>query len=198
MTKRIVFTLSADEVEGILHEINYSQYKEVRQRATAIHLLHQGQTARQVAVVMGVDPVTIYQWFHAFKGKGAEGLRDKSGRGRRRKASDEYIRLLEEALDVHPPADYGYGFSIWTAARLIEHLEELTGITLSERTMQGLMNARGYVYRRPKYSLKYLQDPEAVAAAQEQLSELKRGRAHQEKTENQSSSWSLWTKHPLL
>jgi transposase len=196
MSNRIEFTLSADEVEAILHAINYSEYKEVRPRATAIHLLHQGHTVRQAAVIMGVEPVTIYEWFHRFKQNGVAGLRDKPGRGRRRKATDEYIRLLEDALDNHPPADYGYGFSVWTAGRLSTHLEEATGITLSERTLQELMSARGYVYRSPKESLKYLQDAQAVAAARAQLSELKRGRRKQGQTENQSTSWSLWTKQP--
>lgn len=198
MNTRLDFTLSQDELSAVLEAMNYSEYKEVRPRATAIHMLHLGQTALQVAKVMNVANVTVYGWFHAFKAEGVAGLRDKEGRGRRRKATDEYVRLLEEALNIHSPADYGYDFSIWTMPTLAAHLEEKSGIHLSQRALQDLLKAEGYVYRRPKFSLRYLQDAEAVAAAREQLSELKRGRVNQEKTEKPSTSWSLWTKQPPL
>lgn len=198
MSKRIDFTLSETELETIVEAISYSQYKEVRPRATALHMLHMGQVVTEVAKVMNVTKVTIYDWFHAFKESDVAGLRDKEGRGRRRKATDEYVALLKDALEKYPPSYYGYEFSIWSIATLSAHLEEATGIHLSERSFYDLLAAEGYVYRRPKYSLQHLQDAEAVAAAREQLGELKRGRVNQEKTENPTISWSLWTKQPSL
>ncbi len=85
---------------------------------------------------------------------------------------------------------FGYDFTVWTAERLIAHMVAETGIELSVSRFRVVIGKRGYVYRRPKHDLKSLQDPQARAAAEAQLNELKRGRLLE------SITSSLWTKRP--
>lgn len=88
------------------------------------------------------------------------------------------------------PSAFGYDFTVWTAERLIAHMAAETGIELSVNRFRVVLRKRGYVHRRPKHDLKSLQDPQARAAAEAQLEELKRGRLPE------SSTSSLWKKQP--
>jgi transposase len=195
MGTHIDYTLNEDDLAAVTHAMQYDKRRGVSTRATAIHLLHLGHMPSKVAVMLGVERSTIHDWHHRFKQGGVEGLVDKAGRGRHRKATETYIAMLEEALS-RSPADYGYGYSVWTVKRLAEHLEQVTGLLLSVRTLEGLLVHLGYVYKRPKYTLKHLQDPAAVALAEATLAELKRGPSDRTQRASPPMSSSLWTKQP--
>ena len=176
MTARRNYTLSADELAEVVHAINYHEEPEVRPRAMALHLLHQGMSATRVAELSGVSRGLIYVWHDRWRRDGIPGLVDKDGRGRHHKATAIYITLLHEALEG-TPGDYDYSFAVWTVSRLGEHLFQQTGLRLSDRTLSDLLGRLGYVYRRPKYTLKHLQDPAAVAVAEATLAVLRGGPA---------------------
>ena len=78
--------------------------------------------------------------------------------------------------------------SKWTIDRLRAHLAKETGIELSESRFRALLKREGFRYRRPKYDLSHLQDPEAKAQADELLEGLKK------RSSETISSSSLWTK----
>jgi transposase len=88
------------------------------------------------------------------------------------------------------PSELGYDFAIWTIDRLRAHLEQKTGISLSESRFRALLKRKGYRYRRPKYDLGHLQDKEAKEKAAELLEELKK------RSSETISHSSLWTKRP--
>lgn len=195
MAPRRNYTLAADGLATVVQAINYHEEAEVRPRAMALHLLHHGMSATKVAELSGVSRGIIYVWHDRWLSGGIAGLVDKDGRGRHHKATDIYITLLEEALE-RAPGDYGYPFAVWTVSRLSEHLFQQTGLRLSDRTLSDLLRRLGYVYKRPKYTLKHLQDPAAVAVAEATLAELKGGPSGQETTVSRLTSSSLWTKAP--
>ena len=70
-----------------------------------------------------------------------------------------------------------------------DHLEEETGMHLHVNYLSVLMKQQGFVYRRPKYDLTDLQDPDAREQAKELIDELKKRRSLRVK-----SNLSLWTK----
>lgn len=187
MPKRKDFTLTDEQVNSLAEAIRRDKRPEVVRRATAVHLLHQGERVADVAKTLSASKPIIYAWHDRFLGEGVEGLADKPKPRRRRKVTDEYIRILEETLE-HAPADYGYEFAIWTQERLRDHLEEQTGIRISINWMAKVLKGQDYVLRRPKHDLRHRQDPVAKAEAQETLEALK-------KSHSQTiSSSSLWTK----
>jgi len=189
MPKKTDFRLSDEKIAEIEAAIKTDKRAEVRQRATAIRLLHLGHKAEEVALMLGVSKPSVYGWFNRWQADGIEGLANRPKKPRKRKASEAYCQALEAALEQEPEA-FGYLFSIWTTERLRDHLEVGTGIRLSVNWLNELIRQRGYVYRRPKHDLTNLQDLTAKQQAAELLDELKKGRS---KT---ISGFSLWMKRP--
>lgn len=190
MAERLKYKLDEEALAEVEQAIRHDERARVRQRATAIRMLHLGKHPSEVAEVMAVTQATVYNWHARFRVAGLEGLVDLPRSGRPSVADDaEYCRLLEETLDKDPP-QLGYAFNIWTVKRLRDHLEKETGKRLSDERFRLLLKEKDYRYRRPKHDLHHLQDPDAKEQARQLLEELKKG-----STQTKSSS-SLWTKRP--
>jgi len=192
MSRRITFHLNDDELGQIEYTMNHSPLPEVRQRATAIRLLHLGHSPEVVAEMLAVAPSSVWNWHRRWRGGGVNGLANASKSGRPRKADAHYLRVLEQALDTEPSA-LGFTFALWTINRLRHYLAEQTGILLSYTRFRALLSKHGYVYRQPKHDLSALQDQDARAAAAELLDWLKKTPLN---PPTHPSSSSLWTKRP--
>ena len=189
MPKQINYQLNADDLATIRRAIARDKRAEVRQRATAIHLLHQGKKPQEVADTLAVTMGSIYKWHQRWRTQGLEGLADLPRSGAPPKADEAYWQRLAAVLESEPQT-LGYPFTVWTAKRLAAHMAKETGIDLSISRVRSVLRQRGYVYRRPKHDLKNLQDPLARTAAEEWLQELKKEHWQE------SSSSSLWTRPP--
>jgi transposase len=183
------YKLNEEELAQIEQAMRKAGRVEVRQRATAIHMLHSGEKPGRVAELMAVGIATIYNWHHRWQTEGLAGLSNKPKSGRPQKATEEYGQLLEEVLSKEPQ-EYGYDFNLWTVERLRQHLHTATGIEISANRFRALLKRQGYRYRRPKHDLAHLQDPKAKELAREALEILKK------KPKQENSSSSLWTKQP--
>jgi putative transposase len=183
----IDYELNAKELKEIQEGMHYSPKAEVRQRATAIHLLHLGQSPEEVSAMMAVSIGSIYNWHKRWRREGLAGLANKAKSGRPKNANQAYCDLLEQTL-AHEPSEYGYGFGIWTVDRLREHLYRETGIVLSNRRFRALLKDLGYVYRRPKHDLTRLQDVEEKERSRALLDWLKKDLSQED------IPLSLWTK----
>jgi transposase len=189
MAERVNYQLKDDEVALLEQAIRHDERPEVRQRATAIRMLHLGKHPTEVADVLAVSLPTIYNWHARYREAGLEGLANRPKSGRPGIADEDYCQILAETLEQSPP-DLGYAFTVWTVKRLCDHLEKKTGKRLSESRLRHLLKEKDYRYKRPKHDLHHLQDPEAKDQARELLEELKKGAS-----ETISGS-SLWTKRP--
>jgi transposase len=187
MPRILTFHLSETQQSEITTAMKRDKRAEVRQRATAIRLLTQGEKPAAVAKVMAVSEVSVYAWWHRYQEGGVDGLANRPKGRPETQADAAYLQALEAAL-AQEPSVLGYPFAIWTTERLRDHLAQVTGVHLSVGYLRTLMRQLDYVYRRPKHDLTNLQDPDAKAAAQAHLDELKRGRARV------IAGSSLWTK----
>lgn len=183
----IDFTLNETEIEVIQWGMHHSPKAEVRQRSTALHMLHLGQSVAEVSDLLAVKQGTIYNWHHRWREGGLAGLANKAKSGRPKNADHSYCQLLEELLE-HDPVHYGYAFGMWTVDRLREHLGQETGISLSNRRFRALLKDLGFVFRRPKHDLTSLQDAQEKEQAKHLLDWLKKD------VSEASSNYSLWTK----
>lgn len=189
MPKARDYRLNEQQLAAVEQAIRHDKRPEVRQRCTVIRLLHLGYKPAQVAAMQAVSTPTVYGWFNRWRQEGIEGLANRPKSGRPAKADEAYSQALERLL-AQEPKELGYDFAIWTVDRLGQHLEQETGLALSEARLRALMKRKGYRYRRPKHDLGHLQDKEAKAQASELLEALKKRPA-----ETILSS-SLWTKRP--
>lgn len=188
MSRRINFHLNEEQLNAVEQAMRHSSRAEVRQRATAIHMLHLDHTPEAVAEMMAVAPSTIWNWHRRYRAEGLSGLADKAKSGRPAKADAGYLQALESAIETDPRT-LGYGFSVWTINKLRLHLEKVTGIRLSYSRLRALLQKHNYVYRQPKHDLSDLQDEDAKAATEEMLDWLKKS-----PSATTPSSSSLWTK----
>ena len=189
MAKPNSYELTDEQLAEIEQAMNQARKPEVRQRATAIRLLHLAHGPEEVAEMMAVSRATIYNWHHRWQAGGEEGLANRPRSGRPTKATREYIEKLEEALEADPN-ELGYDFNIWTVDRLRAHLYQQTKIKLSASRMRALLKKHNYVYRQPTHDLTDLQDAQAREVAKEVLDWLKKSAS------TELSSSSLWTKRP--
>lgn len=187
MPKQINYQLNEEQLAVVRQAIKRDPRVEVRQRAVALHLLHQGMKPQDVAVTLAVSLGSIHKWHVRWRQGGLDGLANQPKSGAPPKADEAYWQRVEEVV-AEEPATFGYTFTVWTAERLIAHMVTDTGIELSASRFQTIMRQRGYVYRRPKHDLGNLQDPSARIAAEQWLDELKKARSPAK------STFSLWTK----
>jgi len=184
---RTEYQLKPKELAKIEKAIRQDKRPEIRQRATAIRLLHLGHKPEAVAEQQMVSVPTIYNWHKLWRENGIAGLANKAKTGRPSKANEGYCQRLEEMLDKEP-SEFGYRFAIWTSDRLRAHLEKETGILLSESRFRALLKKKGYRYRRPKHDLSHLQDKKAKKRAEKLLEGMKK------RASETISNSSLWTK----
>jgi transposase len=189
MPKRLNFQLSEEQVTQVEQAKRKDKRAEMRQRATAVHLLHLGHKPAAVAPMLSVTVQAIYQWYHRFIQAGVEGLANQPKGHRQAKADATYRQAIEQTL-ASEPSEHGYDFAIWTVERLRDHLASQTGKHLSISRLREILREQQYVYRRPKHDLTSLQDGEAKALAQAQLEELKKAQ------QTTLANSSLWTKRP--
>src|SRR5258708_29477369 len=198
MPKPRDYHLKKRDLQALEAAIRYDKRPEIRQRCTAIRLLHLGHKPEQVAEMENISVPSVYLWINRWRSGGIEGLATKSRSGRPSKADEAYTLALEEAL-AKEPGELGYDFRIWTVDRLRAHLEKKTGIRLSESPFRALLRRNGYRYRRPKQDAGHLQDKKAKSKAFKLLEELTPplacGATGITASETISSS-SLWTKQP--
>lgn len=187
MPKARDYHLTEQELTVVETAMHRNKRPEVRQRCTAIRLLHLDHKPGEVAKMQGVSIPTIYSWIDRWRSSGVEGLANRGKSGRPLKADDEYTEALVEVIEKDP-SELGYDFRIWTIDRLRAHLEKKTGMNLSESAFRALLKRKGYRYRRPKHDLSHLQNKEAKEQSAALLEDLKKRAA-----ETILSS-SLWTK----
>jgi hypothetical protein len=63
MGHSLKFRLTETEVEAVREAMNHDPRPEVRQRATAIHLLQLNHKPAEVAEMIAVTHATIYNWW---------------------------------------------------------------------------------------------------------------------------------------
>jgi transposase len=110
-----------------------------------------------------------------YRESGVEGLRRHSPPGRRPRANPKFLKTLEKLLAT-PPQDLGYGFSIWSAERLVLHLGLVTGINFSASHLRRILKAAGFSFQRPKHTMKGKRDEVAYEQARQELEILKKSR----------------------
>ena len=92
MPKKIDYQLSEEELETVEQAIRYEKDVRVVKRANGIRLLHQGHSPQEVAEMLLVSDVSVYNWHARWRAQGVEGLRDAPRSGRP-PIADEHYRM---------------------------------------------------------------------------------------------------------
>jgi putative transposase len=145
----------------------------VRRRAHALLLLADGHSVSAVARLFATAPHRVRAWRSRFLAGGRHGLADEPRPGRPPKLNAAALAFLGEALEASPQT-YGVPVTIWSIRDLREVLAHRLGVRVCTATVHRAVQRLGYRYRRPRHDLTHRQDQEAVAAAEDVLTWLRK------------------------
>jgi transposase len=112
----------------------------------------QGLKAPQIASIVGESESTVQRWLKRYQAEGIKGLWDAPKSGSPGKVTQVYKQQLLSSVRQRPRA-LGLEFSLWTLARLSDHLAEQTGIRLSEEGVRQQLKAAEIVLSRPQHKI---------------------------------------------
>src|SRR5215212_608879 len=159
--------------ETLRHLTRTDPDPRVRRRAHALLLLTEGHSVVAVARLCETAPHRVRAWRTRFLASGRRGLADEPRTGRPPKLDAVALAFLEEALEASPQT-YGLPVTLWSIRDLREVLAHHLGVCVCTATVHRAVQRLGYRYRRPRHHLTHRQDQEAVAAAEEVLSWLRK------------------------
>jgi transposase len=141
--------------------------------STIILMTAVGRTKTRIAHDLGCSPATVDTVRHRYRQYGREGVRRSKPPGHPSRARAEYRAALRQAVQT-PPQQWGYGFSVWSVARLGPHLKHKAGISFSEDQLGRLLHQEGVAVQRPKPTLKGKRDEAAYEQARQELQDMKK------------------------
>lgn len=147
----------------------------VFRNATIILMSGAGRPKDSIARELGCCPATVDNVRKRYRESGLARLTPRKSTGRTSRATPEYREALRRAVRT-PPSTFGYGFSVWSAARINEHLKRETGVSFSEDRLRAILREEGFSFQRPKHTMKGKRDEAAYEKARRQLKRLKKGR----------------------
>jgi len=148
---------------------------KVFRNATIILLSAGGNSKPLIAQELGCSLATVDTVRRHYREQGIDGLVPRTSPGRPSRATPQYRAALREAVQT-PPQSLGYGFSVWSLARLAQHLKRKTDVLLSEDQWGRVPRREGFFYQRPKHTMKGKRDEAAYERARRQLKRLKKKR----------------------
>lgn len=146
---------------------------DVFRNATIILMSGVGRSKFSIANDLGCSPATVDNVRKRYRQRGLDGLKRGKPPGRISRATPEYRTALRQAVQT-PPQELGYGFSVWSVARLGQHLQRRTGVSFSDHRLRDLLHEEGFSMQRPKHTMKGKRDEVAYEKARQQLKRLKK------------------------
>lgn len=178
MNKRLEVKLTTWQRRRLQQIRDHPPSARIGKRAVSLLLSADGTCSKLISQVTGLSKDAVTDIRRRWRQRGMVSLRELPRPGRPPKVTCEYRKRLREALRKGP-LFYGYVFTTWSITRLNAHLRAVTGIKICNDWLRRLVHAEGFVYRRPKHTLKGKRDEKAFRRAQKALKRLKKG--HQPK-----------------
>ena len=164
----------SDQEWDALDELRFSTTnKAIFRNATIILLSGAGRSKPSIAADLGCSVGTVDLVRKAYRQQGLTGLTPGKSTGRKSRATPEYLTALEAALRTSP-LELGYGFSVWSLARLNQHLQRHTGIGFSEDQLGRIVHQQKFSFQRPKHTMQGKRDEAAYERAAAKLRMLKK------------------------
>ena len=152
---------------------NTTASADVFRNCSIILLTDGGHTMAGIAKLLGCSAETVKRVRGLYRQHGLPGLLPSKPPGRPSKATPSFRDLLAQAVQTDPQA-LGYGFAVWSAARLAAHLAKTSGVRFSANRIRRLLHEEDFSVQRPKHTLKGKRDESAFAKAGKKLRRLKK------------------------
>ena len=148
---------------------------EVFRNATVVLMTAVGRSKTSIAEDLGCSSGTVDNVRKRYRDRGLEGLKRRKPPGPKPRATAEYRAALRRAVQT-PPQTLGFGFSVWSAARLGAYMKRETGIALTVDRVRRILHEEGFSFQRPKHTMKGKRNEVAYEKSGRELKRKKRGR----------------------
>jgi transposase len=119
-------------------------------RLYAVYQVAKGQSSRKLEDLYNTSFKQITNWVHRFEKEGLEGLKDKSGRGRKDKLTFIQKQGIAMLLKNEPPAKYGLNTATWTCPLLISWIKKEYKIEYKKAQIYNIIKSLGFSYQKGK------------------------------------------------
>ncbi len=99
--KRYIENLTAEQKQYLLEGYKNGRSHDFRLRCHCILLSAQGKSVPELKALFEISHLTVYNWFNRWELEGIEGLKVRSGRGRKRKLdieNEEHVKAVQRSL----------------------------------------------------------------------------------------------------
>jgi transposase len=165
---RKVLTLKNYSPEEIKSLFNADDKYKIGLRLYAVYQVAIGKPSRKLSDLYDTSFKQINNWVHRFDEGGLDGLRDKPGRGRKSRLSEEQRSRLAELIARESPQDYDYNTDTWTGPLLIDWIAKHFNIEYKKAQIYNIIKSLGFSYQKSR-GIYPEADPEAQQAFKEDL-----------------------------
>ena len=130
--KRYIENLTAEQKQELEQGYKYGSSHDFRIRCYSILLSNQGKSIPEIRELLQVTNQSIYAWFNRWESAGIEGLKIRSGRGRKRKLDIDnaaHQEVVKQALKKENRS----------AKQLRQEIESQLGQPISDSTMRNFL-----------------------------------------------------------
>lgn len=161
---KITIEVNSEQLEKLDSLYRDHESHVVRQRAHAMMLLSQKQKKpKDVAAILNVCRVTIYNWINRWRKQGIEGLYDLEGRGRKPLFSPEDEIIILSKIEENPSS----------LRQIVDQVEQETGKKAHIETLRKVAKKNGKVWKRKRKKVKGQPEPDAYEQGEADLEELR-------------------------
>lgn len=176
--KALAVEITGWQRRQLRHLQSHPPSPRVGRRATCLLLSCSGALSGEISRATGFSSDAITDIRRRWNIRGMRSLKDSPHPGRPPRLTAAYGCELRRALRKTPLA-FGYGFTVWSIARLAEHLAKRTGIRICRDWLRRLVHQNGYRCRSPKHTLRHKRalhgSRTAYLGAKKRLKTLKKG-----------------------
>jgi transposase len=138
---------TSEEIKALFN--NEDKYK-IGLRLYAVYQVSLGKPSRQLEELYNTSFKQILNWVDRFEKEGVDGLKDKSGRGRKAGLSIEELAELKEIILDKSPTDFGYNSGTWSGPLVLEVIKKQYKIEYKIAQVYNLLKKMGLSYQKSK------------------------------------------------
>lgn len=117
-------------------------------RLYLVYLVALGHSSRKLSELHHISFKQITNWVHRFEKQGIEGLKDKSGRGRKSALSDQQLDRIKTLVLAENPRKYGFQAEKWTGPLLVQWINNEYGLEYQKAQVYNLLDKIGIAFEK--------------------------------------------------
>lgn len=154
--KKFITNYSIEDMEKLLH--SKEDYRIAMRLMTCI-LVAKGFSVTELQKIFYYKSAARYFfWARRFNEEGIDGLRDREGRGRRAKLTEDDYKKLKKILLTTTPADHGYDAKVWNGEVITDLIQQEFGVEYRKANIYIMLKKKLKLINRKALGFQKIED----------------------------------------